>query len=60
MQKESSNPFNKILTDIQIGGKKYRYYDINKLNDERIAKLPISIKVLLECAIRNCDGFNVT
>ena len=60
MQKESKNPFDKILTNIDIGGKNYRYYDFKKLNDERIAKLPISIKVLLECAIRNCDGFNVT
>jgi aconitate hydratase len=30
------------------------------LNDPRIDSLPIAIKVLLECALRNCDEFNVT
>lgn len=45
---------------MQIGGKTYKYYDINKLNDERVKRLPISIKVLLECAVRNCNGFSVT
>lgn len=25
-----------------------------------MARLPVSIKVLLECAIRNCDGFSIT
>jgi aconitate hydratase len=48
------------VTDINLSGKTYRYYDFNKLNDPRIAKLPISIKVLLECAVRNCDNYNVT
>lgn len=60
MQKEKHNPFDKLLTDIEIGGKKYHYYDIKKLNDDRVARLPVSIKVLLECALRNCDGFSVT
>ena len=29
------------------------------LGDERLAKLPFSIRVLLESAIRNCDEFTV-
>lgn len=29
------------------------------MKDERLAKLPFSIRVLLESAIRNCDNFNV-
>jgi len=29
------------------------------LNDPRVEKLPFSIRVLLECALRNCDDFNV-
>lgn len=34
MQKEAhQNPYSKILTEIEIDGKKYRYYDIKKLND---------------------------
>jgi len=30
------------------------------LNDSRIERLPYSIRVLLESAVRNCDEFNVT
>lgn len=30
------------------------------MGDERIKSLPIAVKVLLECALRNCDEFNVT
>lgn len=37
----------------------YHYYDLNGLNDERVHKLPFSIRVLLEAAVRNCDNFNV-
>jgi len=29
------------------------------LADERYQKLPYSIRVLLESAVRNCDNFNV-
>lgn len=29
------------------------------MNDPRIARLPYSICVLLECALRNCDEFNI-
>jgi aconitate hydratase len=29
------------------------------LGDERLSKLPYSIRVLLESAIRNCDEFKV-
>jgi aconitate hydratase len=56
----SKNPFEHLLTPIEIGGKQYSYYDYRKLNDPRIDSLPVAIKVLLECALRNCDGFNVT
>lgn len=34
MQKQAkNNPYNKIITEIEIDGKKYHYYDIEKLND---------------------------
>ncbi len=51
----SKNPFEHLLTPIEIGGKQFSYYDYRKLNDPRIDSLPIAIKVLLECALRNCD-----
>lgn len=56
----SKNPFDHLLTTLNIEGKQYRYYDYRKLNDPRIDSLPVAIKVLLECALRNCDEFNVT
>ena len=56
----SSNPYHHCLTQLTLDNHTYHYYDLNKLNDPRIAQLPISVRELLECAIRNCDGFNVT
>ncbi|KAM7449009.1 Aconitate hydratase mitochondrial [Porites harrisoni] len=36
-----------------------RYFDVSSLNEERYGRLPFSIRVLLESAVRNCDGFQV-
>ena len=38
---------------------KYQYYDIRKLDEAKVAKLPYSIRVLLEAAVRRCDDFQV-
>jgi len=55
-----SNPFDsKVLSSIKVGEKEYKYYSIPKLGDERVNKLPYSIRILLESAIRNCDEFVV-
>uniref|UniRef100_A0A6N2N4D9 Aconitate hydratase n=1 Tax=Salix viminalis TaxID=40686 RepID=A0A6N2N4D9_SALVM len=42
------------------GGEFGKFYSLPALNDPRIDKLPYSIKILLESAIRNCDNFHVT
>lgn len=42
-----------------MAGQTYRFYSLEELKDERVQKLPLSVRVLLECCIRNCDGFNV-
>ena len=42
-----------------MGDKTYTYFDLPSLGDARLAKLPYSIRVLLESAVRNCDEFNV-
>ncbi|KAM9808123.1 iron-responsive element-binding protein 2 [Neosynchiropus ocellatus] len=34
-----------------------KFFNPLKLNDPRYAMLPVSIRILLEAAIRNCDGF---
>ena len=56
---ESGNPFAHLFKDLQVGDKTYKYYDLKGLNDPRFEKLPFSIRVLLESAIRNCDEFAV-
>ncbi|KAF9621726.1 hypothetical protein IFM89_027580 [Coptis chinensis] len=41
------------------GGEFGKYYSLPALDDPRVDKLPYSIKILLESAIRNCDEFQV-
>ncbi|XP_024035824.1 aconitate hydratase 1 isoform X2 [Citrus clementina] len=57
----TENPFKSILKTLQSpdGGEFGKYYSLPALNDPRIGKLPYSIKILLESAIRNCDEFQV-
>eukprot|EP00027_Filamoeba_sp_ATCC50430_P006183 CAMPEP_0168562022 /NCGR_PEP_ID=MMETSP0413-20121227/11903_1 /TAXON_ID=136452 /ORGANISM="Filamoeba nolandi, Strain NC-AS-23-1" /LENGTH=893 /DNA_ID=CAMNT_0008593425 /DNA_START=62 /DNA_END=2743 /DNA_ORIENTATION=+ len=55
----STNPFDKVLEELKVGEKTYRFYNLQKLNDPRLAKLPFSIRVLLESAVRNCDNIKV-
>lgn len=38
-----------------MNGETYYYYDLAHF--EQTSKLPFSIRVLLESALRNCDGF---
>ena len=52
------NPFQSCFK--QLPGFNASYYDIQALNDPRLAKLPFSIRVLLESAVRNCDEFEVS
>ncbi|KAL6954666.1 aconitate hydratase [Sarracenia purpurea var. burkii] len=58
----SENPFKGIFTSLPKpgGGEFGKFYSLPALNDPRIDKLPYSIKILLESAIRNCDNFQVT
>lgn len=53
------NPYDYLLKKVVINGKEYKYYDISSLN-EKYNKLPYSIRILLESAVRNCDNFQVT
>lgn len=55
-----SNPFNsRCLKDLQVGGTNFKYYNLQSLEDPRLSRLPYSIRILLESAIRNCDEFEV-
>ncbi|XP_054823344.1 aconitate hydratase 1 [Prosopis cineraria] len=57
----SKNLFDNILKTLEKpgGGHFGNYYSLPALNDSRIDRLPYSIRILLESAIRNCDEFQV-
>lgn len=57
----SVNPFDAtILRELTVDGVSGKYYSLPDLKDERVARLPFCIRVLLEAALRNCDGRTVT
>ncbi|MED6216172.1 aconitate hydratase [Stylosanthes scabra] len=60
--KASEDVFKGILTSLPNpdGGEHGKFYNLPALNDPRIDRLPYSIRILLESAIRNCDNFKVT
>uniref|UniRef100_A0A8P4G5P5 Iron-responsive element binding protein 2 n=1 Tax=Dicentrarchus labrax TaxID=13489 RepID=A0A8P4G5P5_DICLA len=49
------HPYSHLIDTLQDG--RIKFFNLQKLNDPRYDKLPLSIRVLLEAAIRNCDGF---
>uniref|UniRef100_A0AAQ6AJD9 aconitate hydratase n=1 Tax=Amphiprion ocellaris TaxID=80972 RepID=A0AAQ6AJD9_AMPOC len=51
----AEHPYNHLIDTLKDG--KIKFFNARKLNDPRYDKLPLSIRVLLEAAIRNCDGF---
>src|SRR5512147_2293835 len=58
----AQNPFNS-LQDFTIGAKKGRFYNLAALEKAGVAKvsrLPVSIRIVLESVLRNCDGVKVT
>ncbi|KAK6179534.1 hypothetical protein SNE40_011866 [Patella caerulea] len=59
MATEDVHPYTSLLKSISVDGKDFKYYDLTNLKDERYDKLPFSIRVLLESAVRNCDEFTV-
>ncbi|KAM0949810.1 putative aconitate hydratase [Dioscorea sansibarensis] len=58
----TKNSFEGVLKTLEKpgGGEFGSYYSLPALNDPRIDRLPYSIRILLESAIRNCDEFQVT
>uniref|UniRef100_V9KBZ9 Cytoplasmic aconitate hydratase n=1 Tax=Callorhinchus milii TaxID=7868 RepID=V9KBZ9_CALMI len=54
-----SNPYSDLVESLDPNIKEKKFYNISSLKDARYARLPFSIRVLLEAAVRNCDGFLV-
>lgn len=57
----TKNAYESILKTLSKpgGGEFGKYFSLPALDDPRIDRLPYSIRILLESAIRNCDGFQV-
>ena len=52
--------FENLQREVKVGGENLKYYDLSTvLPKEKYERLPYSIRVLLESAIRNCDNFQV-
>lgn len=53
-------PKTKATRTIEISGKSYQYCSLVDLPESAVKNLPFSIRILLENAIRNYDGFSIT
>lgn len=59
----SNNDKFNLQRELTVNGKTYRYYALNELEAQGIgdvSKLPFSIRVLLESAVRHLDGRAIT
>lgn len=56
------NDLYKIKRKLSLAGRESNYYSLTELNNQgyEIDKLPFSIRILLENALRNYDGFAIT
>ncbi|XP_067436851.1 cytoplasmic aconitate hydratase [Thunnus thynnus] len=54
-----NNPFQHIVEPLDPKVPNQQFYNLSKLGDPRYDRLPFSIRVLLESAVRNCDEFLV-
>ena len=56
-------PFNSLQTFEATPGKTGKFYSLPQLEKEGvgpISKLPVSIRIVLESVLRNCDGKKIT
>ncbi|XP_017285834.1 cytoplasmic aconitate hydratase [Kryptolebias marmoratus] len=57
MSATGKNPFQHIVEPLDPKDANQQFYNLAKLGDPRYERLPFSIRVLLESAVRNCDEF---
>ena len=56
-------PFNSLQTFNPVPGKSAQFYSLPQLEKagfDRVSKLPVSIRIVLESVLRNCDGTKIT
>uniref|UniRef100_A0A671K8X7 Cytoplasmic aconitate hydratase n=1 Tax=Sinocyclocheilus anshuiensis TaxID=1608454 RepID=A0A671K8X7_9TELE len=51
-----TNPYAYIIEPLDPQKPDHKFFNLKKLKDPRYDQLPFSIRVLLESAVRNCDG----
>jgi aconitate hydratase len=59
----TKHPFEESKLDFQSNGKNYSYFSIPALGKRlgiRVERLPVSIRIVLESVLRNCDGIRVS
>jgi len=59
MSEKTTNVYDKLIREFTLNNQIYKYYDLTELKDDRLDKLPFSIRILLEAAVRCCDEFQV-
>uniref|UniRef100_UPI00398E8044 iron-responsive element-binding protein 2-like n=1 Tax=Pristiophorus japonicus TaxID=55135 RepID=UPI00398E8044 len=55
----AEHPFHHLIEPLTADCPDKKYFNVLKLNDPRYVRLPYSIRVLLEAAVRNCDGLHI-
>ena len=55
----NQNPYKKCFSILE-NFSSYSYINLEKLDKQKVSTLPFAIRILLEQAIRNYDGFNTT
>ncbi|KAF8822218.1 hypothetical protein IE077_000787 [Cardiosporidium cionae] len=65
-QKKASHPFGGILKNLPSDPSKYFFHfkgnvqpSLSALDEVRVLQLPYSIRILLEAAVRNCNGLSI-
>jgi len=51
--------FSHLVEPLKVGDKDLKFYNVRSLDPAKYDKLPYSIRVLLEAAVRKCDGFQI-
>ncbi|XP_032242849.2 cytoplasmic aconitate hydratase isoform X1 [Nematostella vectensis] len=54
-----NSPYKHCIQSINVNSQELKYFDASKLGEEAFGRLPFSIRILLESAVRNCDNFQV-
>lgn len=54
-----ASTYHHFLSSVVVGDEEVKFFDLKKFG-EKYSKLPFSIRILLESALRNCDEFQVS